>query len=213
MLTRVTFLKKYRKFEKDHTLEFRPGVNLLVGDNGAGKSSLLNLIRHTTGKDKWEKDRIKGNVKVEQDVPTITCAYDFEKDNRRTLSYIDGDGPGGSGLQVNSMFASHGESVIGAIGALFQKDKKLTYLFDEPDMAMSIRVCHIFAALFQNWADAGNQLIVAVQSPIIIASQEDVLVVESGWTKSADFMKFLTDQATAFIYTSKRKKHEPDANK
>jgi predicted ATPase len=205
MLTRVTFLKDYRKFKKGFTLEFRPGVNLLVGDNGAGKSSLLQLIRHMTSGDKFERERSIKEIKLEEDVPTQTCNYDFEKDNRRTLSYFDSDGPGGTQLQINAMFSSHGEASMGTLGSLFQKGKKLTYLFDEPDTAMSMRVCHIYSAIFKNWAEHGNQLIVAVHNPILIASQEEVLAVESGWTKSGAFMKFLTDQAMDFIYKTKPK--------
>ena len=51
---------------KGKTFEFKPGINIIVGANGCGKTSLLNIIRHLTfcdelyyssiadGRDCWE---------------------------------------------------------------------------------------------------------------------------------------------------------------
>ena len=42
-MVRKVLIKNYRTF-KDFELELRPGVNVLIGDNDAGKSTLLEAI-------------------------------------------------------------------------------------------------------------------------------------------------------------------------
>lgn len=37
-------VKLYKKLEKG--IEFKPGINILIGENGCGKSTVINIIRH-----------------------------------------------------------------------------------------------------------------------------------------------------------------------
>ncbi len=46
MLKYVRFIQPHRKcFQQGEVISFRPGINLLVGEQGCGKSTLLDLIR------------------------------------------------------------------------------------------------------------------------------------------------------------------------
>lgn len=43
--TPIEYLSKLKAFKNGRTYEFRPGVNIIVGRNGCGKTTLMNLIR------------------------------------------------------------------------------------------------------------------------------------------------------------------------
>ena len=43
--TPIGYLPKLRAFKNGRTYEFKPGVNIIVGKNGCGKTTLMNLIR------------------------------------------------------------------------------------------------------------------------------------------------------------------------
>jgi len=43
--TPIEYLPKLRAFKNGKTYEFKPGVNIIVGKNGCGKTTLMNLIR------------------------------------------------------------------------------------------------------------------------------------------------------------------------
>lgn len=43
--TPIKYLPELRAFKNGKTYEFKPGVNIIVGRNGCGKTTLLNLIR------------------------------------------------------------------------------------------------------------------------------------------------------------------------
>jgi recombinational DNA repair ATPase RecF len=43
MLTKIEFQRDYRCFKAGDCFDLKPGLNLLVGDQGSGKSSLLGV--------------------------------------------------------------------------------------------------------------------------------------------------------------------------
>lgn len=43
--TPIGYLSKLRAFKNGKTYEFKPGVNIIVGKNGCGKTTLMNLIK------------------------------------------------------------------------------------------------------------------------------------------------------------------------
>ena len=71
-------LKNFRRFE-DATFEFGPGFNLLVGENGSGKSSVLAAIYQTLN----EYGNVFGEV-------TIRDLYPLNTDVRITAGKIKG---------------------------------------------------------------------------------------------------------------------------
>ncbi len=86
MLKSITFNEDYRKcFKKGEKLTFIPGVNLLVGDQGTGKSSVFAaLATRNTVRPKFKKKGGKQLIEIDCEGETRTMSFDFEKDNLRT---------------------------------------------------------------------------------------------------------------------------------
>lgn len=193
MIPLVAFPKDCRCFAKGSILEFLPGVNLIVGDQGAGKSTLVQQvalwIAHKQGRTHDDKAGSTRNLAVSctwEGPPGGVGYMDFEKHNPRTAP-----GFGMYGLdtasQVQSLWRSHGETVRRFLGL----DDLGTgcILLDEPDMALSPRSIKTLAEGMKAAAEKGGQIIAAVHNPALIAAFDRVLSLEHGkWLPSAEFL-------------------------
>jgi predicted ATPase len=203
MITQVEFTKDFRCFTAGEVIKFRPGVNLLVGDQGCGKSTLLATIRNCGSKLKasdraYRKERC-AEVKVHSEGPVQTMAFDFEYDNLRTKGHF------GENIQqqVGSMFASHGE-VNRVIHRSMSKAKDTIIFLDEPDMALSIRSCYELGRTMQECAAAGCQIIAAVHSYVVIELFEQVLSLEHREWMDTDV--FISDQYSNEVFKPEKPK-------
>jgi predicted ATPase len=178
MLKSLTFTEDWRCFKEFDVFEFRPGVNLLVGDQGCGKSSLLETIKDAG--------------------PTCTCDravvlaegrcksyfFDFEKGNPRTLSYFADD----IGGQMAMRFSSHRQANMALIKGL-DAAAECIVMVDEPDSALSIRSCMKLVAKLKSLEQRSAQVIAAVHSPIVIQAFDEVFSLEHRrWMPSSEFM-------------------------
>lgn len=179
MLRSIVFKKDFRVFKQNTKIQFRPGVNLLVGDQGTGKSSVLELLM---------------NRKNQRDaVLTIDCDYteiifhDFEHDNPRiSKGYFRDDLS--IEMQVGIKFCSHGEFVMAFLKTM--KEKGMLFLLDEPDQALSPRSCYKISKLFQEVVENGSQLVASVHNPIVISSQKEVFDFELlQWVSPMDYLE------------------------
>ena len=194
LLSEVRFREDYRCFTAGQVLTFEKGVNLLVGEQGSGKSTLISLLRDRVGtKFKAELSHRVMDVVMQ---PCYVRWLDFEKDNPRTQTEI--------GLHdaflLGSMSVSHGQTMLamlhGLATVLSETEGRTLLLLDEPDMALSIRSVHRLAALLQRAADDGHQVIAAVHNPIVIASQPRVLSLDDGvWLASERFITLASEAA------------------
>lgn len=190
MLETILFLKPWRCFTEDTAVEFRAGVNLLVGDQGTGKSSMFQAIQ-VCGMKKprsWNlpsRESIPAMILYKGDAVPV-FAFDFEHDNFRTKSWFDGD----IGFHVAAMHNSHGQMVMAMIDAWLTADKTMIVLVDEPDMALSIRSCHKLVRAFKHVADLGGQVIATAHNPVVIVGFEEVYSLEhSCWMPSREFIE------------------------
>lgn len=178
MLKSLAFTKDWRCFKESQVFYFRPGVNLLVGDQGCGKSSLLETIKDTGTKNKHKR------ATALTDGECISLSFDFEKGNPRTLGYF-GDDIGG---QMAMMFSSHGEAVKVILKGLDDFTSGMAML-DEPDSALSIRSCMKLVARFKDLEQRGVQVIAAVHNPVVIEAFEQVYSLEHRlWMTGAMFI-------------------------
>ncbi len=180
MLDSLTFTEDYRCFKQGETYQFRPGVNLLVGDQGTGKSSLCGLLVRYGQRDKNLPVEVKAGI-------CNVFSFDFEKDNPRKKGYLENDHDAMM-FQFATMSASHGESVNAILKFVIQQ-KDSAFIYDEPDMALSIRSCLKLVDMLNQSTEKGNQNVLAVHNPIIIGAFDEVLSLEhKQWMTSEDFI-------------------------
>jgi predicted ATPase len=180
MLRAIKFKQEYRCFKKGDKIEFRPGVNLMVGEQGTGKSTVFQCIRKNE----------KKICSLDAD-PVKMFSFDFEHDVSRGKAYFNPDMD--MTAQVSMLFMSHGQSVKGIINALNRIDKDTKepclILMDEPDMALSIRSCYGLVDVFRLVVQKGHQVVASVHNPTVIRQFDEVLSLEHRrWMPSQEFI-------------------------
>lgn len=186
MIKTATFTANHNNLKIGDVFEFRPGVNLIVGDQGSGKSSLLGAIAVETKAPNCASG--KSAVKLEISGPFRPLFFDFEKHNPRiqpAFGMVQGIS---DKSQINAMFISHGEMAKGLFGPISNLPQIALALLDEPDGALSPRSCYALAEVLKN--SKAMQTIASVHNPILIESQPEVFSMEHRrWMTSTAFME------------------------
>jgi len=177
MIKSIKFKTDWRCFKEGDFFEFEPGVNLLVGDQGTGKSSILTLFRKGIN----QKTELKNIADLKCEGTVELRIFDFERDNPRTKAHIE------FAADVYMRFQSHGNCVLALFDVLGeQSDTKKCFVLDEPDMALSIRSIHKIIAKLRA---TNHQIIAAVHNPTLIGAFSKVLSVEhKRWMSSEEFI-------------------------
>lgn len=171
MLKSITFKQNYRCFKKGQKFSFEP-LTLLVGDQGSGKSSLLELLA-------------TNNTKIlEIDAsPIATRAFDYEKDNPRKGKDVY------TTLDIAVRVVSHGQFVR-QLNESICEQAGVCWLQDEPDASLSIRSCYKLAANFKTALANKCQVIAAVHSQALLEQFPKVLSLEHlKWMSTGEFIK------------------------
>lgn len=177
MLKSVKFKTDVRCFKKNQLIKFFPGITLLAGDQGCGKSSILSGLT--------KPQMFKWTVKCDK------CQYryiDTERDNPRVKD------PellprGLYGFGIRSRFASHGEILLPVLKEM-GKYKNELLLVDEPEAGLSIRSQLLILKTLHKAVKNGCQVVVATHSWIIIESIDKVLNLEAMDVQTAaEFLK------------------------
>lgn len=171
----IVFDKEYRCFKKGERYEFKPGLNLLVGDQGCGKSTIISCMCDDKN-DQWTID-----------VNPVEFRFlDTEKMNPRTVG--DLNYARDVGYTIASKFMSHGQTLLPMVEAC--KDMKGYILFlDEPEAALSIRSQIKVADAIAECAKH-NQVFACTHNPYIIRKAKEVLDLERKmWTDAEEFIK------------------------
>jgi predicted ATPase len=151
MIRKLTFGNKYRCFDAGFSVELRQGLNLLVGDQGCGKSTILDGLSGLHS---------QAGLVVEKDEGTKSKHFDF--------------------VQVNVLFASHGQAVVAMLADLCKSviSDPHTFLLDEPDTGLSVRSCRAVSKFLKMLCARGHQVIASVHNPIVILAATEVYSVE-----------------------------------
>lgn len=205
LLLRLRWKTAWRCFASGDLIRFRPGVNLIVGDQGSGKSTLLEAIRE---KSRPRKTPLGANTVrhvaadkcslwINRTRPIQAVQFDFEHDNPRMKSAagticLTGDFEAYTRIAATQA-RSHGEFVRTTVESLPARVKDpssaLLVALDEPDTGLSGRSILRLAAVFDELAAAGAQVIAAVHNPWLIESQPEVLSLEHRrWMPPAEFL-------------------------
>ena len=175
-------------FNQTKDIEFNAPVTFFVGENGTGKSTLLEAIAHKCGIHIWrgiERTRYEVNPYEEQlyryigvewtngKVPGSFFGSDTFRHFTQSLDEWAAADPGmlqyfgGKSLITQS----HGQSLMSFFRARYQI--RGLYLLDEPETALSPRSQVGLVQILRNMSRAGHaQFIVATHSPILLACPE-----------------------------------------
>lgn len=184
-LKTVRFVSPFFCFQPGNLFEFRPGINVIVGDQGAGKSSLLKVLDYSPEERNHYVELEKGEESEEK---IRRLRFDSEKDNPRI----------GKGIletatdlfSLNYRFMSHGEATLDIFKSLEDKTNMVLFL-DEPETSLSPSS---IVALLNQWkilAEKNHvQILCATHSPLIICSVPQVLdLTKRQWTDSIAYLK------------------------
>lgn len=183
-------------------LGFERPITFFVGDNGTGKSTLLEAIARHCGFNLGGGSRDNSYATDQPDqpladalrfswLPKVTNGFFLRAESYFNFaSYIEGiraedaDASaktaqvwGDTGLHDQSQ----GQSLITLFRRRLGSDRRAIYLLDEPEAALSPRRQLEFLALLRGWAQSGNvQAIIATHSPILMGFPEATLLSFDG---------------------------------
>jgi len=199
-LNRTTFYpekyptKKYypfnlTTFHQSQRIEFSSLVTFFIGENGTGKSTLLEAIAHKCGIHIWKSNqarRVEMNPYEEDLYKYISVEWnnvpgsffssaifgDFSRyvdewaaSDRSVLKYF-----GGKSLITQS----HGQSLMSFFKARYRI--KGLYLLDEPETALSPKSQLGLLRVIGDMSNAGHaQFIIATHSPILMAFPKAII--------------------------------------
>ena len=198
--------KMFTLFKKGLTIDFNPGVNVIVGENGSGKSTLFRLIKEyagnapdkitmTFGDYKTEEEYIAshrkhyldyGVLEINGDISYKNVAFfDAEEDNPVVAipKMANPMEKNFNALTAQLWFAqeeSHGESMKPVLEYLLTNAKGGVLFFDEPETALSLKnQIWLSKTLNKSAKENGNQIIISTHALAIINQFENILDMET----------------------------------
>ncbi len=165
----------------DDGLVLDPGITFLVGENGSGKSTILEAIaiayglspeggstgaRHTTRPTESELSKW---LRVERGVGASRWGFFLRAETMHSFyTYLEENRswrPDRPEPRFHEM--SHGESFLAILETRF--DAPAFYALDEPEAALSFTSTLTLIATLQRIAEEGGQVLCATHSPVLAA--------------------------------------------
>ena len=189
-------------FRKGFHIEFKKGVNVIVGENGSGKSTLFRLIKDYAGTtpDKLSRalsdlktdekfiaahrKQYHGELKVDGDISfKNSLFFDAEKDNP-IVAIPQMITPKNMPIMASQLWdaqeESHGESMKPILEYLLTKASGGVLFFDEPDTALSLKNQIWLGKTMQASAILNhNQIIISTHALALINQFEEVFDMEA----------------------------------
>jgi predicted ATPase len=187
----LSFLK-----DDDFSLGFEAPITVFVGENGTGKSTLLEAIAQHCGFSPIGGSQEHALAGRGGDagplaralrfscLPKVTRGFFFRSESfYNVASYLDevgsSDRHGGRRLHEQS----HGESFLAVFQHRFESGRHAMFLLDEPETALSPVRQLAFLSLLRDWEASGNvQVIMATHAPILMSYPGAVLISFDGGT-------------------------------
>jgi energy-coupling factor transporter ATP-binding protein EcfA2 len=161
-------------YKKDSEFILKDGINLLVGDNGCGKSTLIRLL-------------IKANLENLKGL--IVYNVDMEKTNPNISKPDPDNGTTHSPQQISNMFMwsveSHGETREGVLAGVLSNEFDMLIL-DEPEQGLSLRNQLKY---LNKLKETGKPIIISTHSKTFIENVDEVFDVETmKWVNSNEYL-------------------------
>lgn len=167
-LNKVEVISDVTPLRTGLTVEFTKPLCILVGDNGVGKSTLLECIADYYGyKDSTYLKRInmKNHIKVSSTSEFNFTCVDFHAEDSRfsaNLRYTD------LSLQLLHMKASSGQVSVSLLNTKLLKVKDSLVVLDEPCRGLSIRNKLKLFSVVENLLASNCQIILTTHSDILL---------------------------------------------
>lgn len=176
----------------EHGLEVPAGVTFLVGENGAGKSTIVEAVAealdipadggssdHRGGADRppsGDESDLGGRLRTVRDSALAATAYGRAgfflraETMHRFVSYLAATGDPGDGRPVSHPLhqVSHGESFVEMLTGTWVRRASVV-LLDEPESALSFTTSLALADVLAQLAAAGKHVLCATHSPLLTA--------------------------------------------
>jgi predicted ATPase len=161
-------------------LELHPGVTFLIGENGTGKSTLIEAIAVAAGfnaeggsanfrfSTRATESSLGQYLRLVRGIGKPRTGFFLRADSfYNVATEIERLGAQGSYGGRSLHERSHGESFLDLITHRFGPQG--LYLLDEPEAALSVRSCMALIARMYDLVGAGSQFVVATHSPVLLA--------------------------------------------
>ncbi len=176
----------------DDGLELKPGVTFLVGENGSGKSTVLEALamayglspeggsvyaHHTT---RESESPLHKAIRLDRAAGAPRWGYFLRSETMHGFySYFQDHPNPFRGDQTNYHELSHGESFIEILRRRF--DSPGFYCLDEPESALSFSSCLALIGVLDDLTKSGAQLLCATHSPVLTALPGATILELGDW--------------------------------
>jgi predicted ATPase len=170
-------------------LDLDPGVTLLVGENGTGKSTIVEAVamayglapeggstgsRHST---RVSESPLGSTLRLRRGIGSGRWGFFLRAETMHGFyTYLE-DHPGGRDPRFHEM--SHGESFLAVLETRF--DSPGFYVLDEPEAALSFSSTLALVATLDGVARTGGQVLCATHSPLLAAMPGATILELGDW--------------------------------
>ncbi|KJQ53875.1 AAA family ATPase [Microbacterium sp. SA39] len=160
-------------------IELDPGVTFLVGENGSGKSTIVEGIaiayglspeggsRQAMHRTRPTESPLSEWLRLQRGVGSSRWGFFLRAETMHSFyTYLE-ENPSTSAPDVPFHEMSHGESFLALLESRF--DEPGFYCLDEPEAALSFNSTLALIAVLSRIADEGGQVLCATHSPVLAA--------------------------------------------
>jgi predicted ATPase len=174
-------------------LDLEPGVTFLVGENGTGKSTLVEAIAVAFGLSpeggstgarlttRATESPLSGDLQLTRGAGAPRAGFFLRAETMHGFyTYLE-DNPRPSSIPQDLPFhrMSHGESFLSLIGDRFNRPG--FYCLDEPESALSFSSSLAVVGVLNRLAESRSQVLCATHSPVIAALPNAKILEVGDW--------------------------------
>lgn len=160
-------------------IDLSPGVTFLVGENGSGKSTIVEGVaiayglspeggsRQAMHSTRPTESPLSDWIRLQRGVGASRWGFFLRAETMHSFyTYLE-ENPSTRGPDIAFHEMSHGESFLAMLGSRF--DDPGFYCLDEPEAALSFQSTLALIAVLQRIVDDGGQVLCATHSPVLAA--------------------------------------------